>query len=122
MEFKKPRKTRGTQEETKHALSLRRVMQKAGWYTIKIHGNIYQKGLPDIYAAHKQYGQRWIETKSPSGGKLTTDQIRVFTELSHFGVGVWILRTREDIPLLFRPPNWKEYLQWGDECFKKPLT
>ncbi len=82
------------------------------WYCKETHGNIYQSGLPDIYACHKRYGARWIEVKMPTGYCFTPAQIDTFPEFAAKGVGIWIFTaaTEEQYELLFGPPNWHMFL------------
>lgn len=81
------------------------------WLTLQTHGNAYQMGLPDLYAAHFKYGARWIEVKNPENFNFTDAQRQVFPALHSKGVGIWILFGAEDaeISKLFEPPNWFPY-------------
>src|SRR5678810_412909 len=105
-----PRKRTAAQKremlEKEHWLELRGLMRKRDWFVQKIHAAEELSGWPDVYASHKEFGPRWIETKRPETGRLTDEQRRVFTELHAHGTGIWILETIEDYPLLFQPPNW----------------
>ena len=84
------------------------------WVVKETHGNMYQWGVPDIYAAHKKYGARWIEVKDPNrkGELFTPAQISFFSELMSVGVGVWVLTSDSDreIALLHQEMNWWKYL------------
>lgn len=82
------------------------------WLVLITHGNLYQKGLPDLYCAHAAYGVRWIECKNPLAYSFTPAQRLVFPALSSKGVGVWILTaaTEEEYLKLWRPANWHQYL------------
>ncbi len=68
-------------------------LRDRGWYVLKMHGSMYQMGVPDLYATHPEYGQRWVEVKLPKmkGSKFTNAQLEVFPQLEKFGAGVWIL-------------------------------
>ena len=83
-----------------------------GWYCIITHGNLYQSGLPDVYACHKSYGARWVEVKNPKKYPFTPAQLEVFPKLGAHGVGVWVLTeaTEAEYNKLFKPANWYTYL------------
>lgn len=101
--------------EKEHYKDIRTFMQSKGWLLLKITGSIYQVGYPDVYATHKEHGPRWIETKRPESGKLSSEQIEVFTALTAHGAGVWIMETVEDYPNLFGRANW---WRWCVKDFK----
>ncbi len=82
------------------------------WFVIKTHGNEYQSGLPDLYAAHMSFGPRWIETKTPDKYAFTPAQLKTFPLMQAAGVGIWVLTaaTEYEISKLFGPANWYHYL------------
>lgn len=83
------------------------LMQRS-WYVKKLHGNIYQSGMPDLFTAHKMYGSRWIEVKTPTG-RLESSQVENFHLMAAAGVGVWVLTDINDAiydQLRFKPANW----------------
>lgn len=82
------------------------------WYCTITHGNMYQSGLPDVYACHIRYGTRWIEVKNPKKYSFTPAQLEVFPKLAAHGVGVWVLTeaTEAEYNKLFKPANWYTYL------------
>jgi hypothetical protein len=82
------------------------------WYCKNTHGNIYQGGLPDIYACHRRHGTRWIEVKMEKYN-FTPAQIDTFSELTAKGVGIWILTdaTEFEYNKLFEPANWHWFLK-----------
>lgn len=82
------------------------------WYVMETHGNMYQKGLPDLYATHRKYGIRWIEVKQPSGYSFTPAQLDTFPLLTANGTGIWILSAASDTEYakLWAPANWHVYL------------
>lgn len=81
------------------------------WFVKNTHGNIYSSGLPDLYCAHKKYGQRWIEVKNPEAYSFTSAQRETFLLMAAAGVGIWIATDPKEIPdLLFKPPNLIFYL------------
>lgn len=84
-----------------------------GWYCIETHGNLYQSGLPDIFATHSRYSYRWIEVKNPLSYKFTPAQIETFPKLCANGSAVWILTSasEDQYKRLFLPPNWAFYLK-----------
>lgn len=90
------------------------MLEERNWFVITLHGNMYQSGLPDLYAAHKLYGSRFIEVKLPGmvGSTFTPAQKDVFPRLLAHGTGIWILTGANAIELqkLFVPCNCEEYL------------
>lgn len=80
-----------------------------------IVGNAVQFGLPDVFAAHNRFGQKWIEVKKLPNYSFTEAQQITFPQLHAAGVGVWILHGFDDAELLklTRPANWFEpYFAW----------
>ena len=90
------------------------LLRNKGWYVIRTHGNMFQSGLPDNFACHSRYGQRWIEIKHPDrkGDVFTAAQHDVFPKLCAHGSGVWVLvgATESEYTKLFDRPNWIFYL------------
>jgi len=84
------------------------------WSVRATHGNMYQWGFPDLFAAHRYFGQRWIEVKDPNrkGNIFTEAQHEYFQELTAVGCGVWVLTGDDDdeIAKLQGPANWWHYL------------
>ena len=111
-QWKKPDKPK---LEKEHYKELRAHMMARGWMVKKVTGSVYMVGWPDVFAAHKEHGIRWIETKRPETGKLSKEQVEMFIEFGQHGVGVWILETVEDYPTLFGSPNW---WRWAVKDFK----
>lgn len=58
------------------------------WFTKKIHGNIYQAGLPDLMAIRNNE-HLWIETKS-KGDKLRPLQEIVFKQMKDKGAQIFV--------------------------------
>ncbi len=87
-------------------------LEYRGWLVKKTHGNEYQSGLPDLYCAHRKYGQRWIEVKNPDAYAFTPAQLEFFPKLAAVGVGVWVLvkADEHEYNKLWLPPNWHTYL------------
>lgn len=80
-----------------------------------IVGNALQHGLPDVFAAHPRFGQKWIEVKNPVAFSFTERQQQNFPKMAAAGVGIWILFSDSDDELkkLLKPANWFEvYFQW----------
>lgn len=97
--------------ETSGSNNLREYMEQHDWFTYKFHGSEFQKGWPDLHVSHMIHGQRLIETKSfRDGHKLEDTQVKIFKQLYRTGVGIWVLRDKHDYHLLFKPPNWTEFL------------
>lgn len=92
--------------EKELAKELIAYMREQGWYVIKLHGNKFQKGLPDYVAFHKKYGTRWFEMKRPRKGRLTRDQRDVFMKMTAHGAHIFILTGVKDYKLLFGQGNW----------------
>lgn len=111
MEPLKPRKPKGSGPEAIIEQKICQKLRNLGWVCISTHGNEYQMGLPDIWAAHKRYGQRWIEVKNPAGYSFTNAQREVFPQMASVEVGIWILTSDDDYEInkLFGPPNWWSY-------------
>lgn len=85
-----------------------RVME---WFVQRMHGSMFQSGVPDIYAHHVRYGGRWIEVKRPKGYRFTPAQTLKFPLMAGHGIPIHICTSAEQIPaLLFSPPNWYMYL------------
>lgn len=105
---KRDRKEARIQDEIENKLRL------LGWFVKSTHGSIYQHGLPDVYAAHTKYGQRWIEIKNPDGFKFTASQRETFPLMAAAGVGIWIATAVEQVPdILHKAPNWYMYMYLG---------
>lgn len=108
----KARKTRTHGPEAKIQLAIMAKLKAWDWLCIATHGNEYQMGFPDLYCAHRKYGQRWIECKNPSSYAFTDAQREVFPLLDSKGVGIWVLTSAEDNELMkiFSQPNWFLFL------------
>jgi hypothetical protein len=117
MDPKKIRQTKGPELVIQIAIEDKLRMLK--WVVKRTHGNVFQSGLPDIYAAHRMYGARWIEVKDPNrkGDIFTPAQFEFFPQLMSVGIGVWILTSASDeqIALLHKEPNWWSFLN----CVRK---
>lgn len=107
----KPRSKKGPEAIIQQALVNK--LRMLGWLVKETHGNIYQSGFPDLFAASKRYGTRWIEVKNPKAYSFTPAQMETFPMFSAHGVGIWILISDHDqeINKLFGPANWYTYLK-----------
>lgn len=87
-------------------------LKQRDWFVKVLHGNMYQSGLPDLYAVKRRYGQRFIEVKNPKKFKFTSAQWEDFPRLVAEGVGIWVLTaaTDEEYEKLFQPPNLWVYM------------
>jgi len=96
-----------------------RFLRARQWLVEVTQGNQYQVGIPDLYLAHKKFGQRWVDVKNPASYTFTKAQKRKWPIWDRFGVGIWILvaPTEEEYDKLFQPPNWNEYWKpsWDTE-------
>jgi len=99
-------------QETLISEDVQRFLRARDWFVIKTHGNMYQSGLPDLYAAHSIHGSRWIELKRPDQHQFGTRQLEVFAALASKKVGVWVMTaaTDSEYSKLFRPPNIGVYV------------
>ena len=107
----KPRTKNDPERQIQDAIEAK--LRKLGWVVKATHGNMFQHGIPDIYAAHRLYGARWIEVKNPLAYKFTPSQKEFFQQLTSVDVGVWVLISDSDaeIAKLFKKPNWWQYLE-----------
>lgn len=113
MENPRVAKKKGSPEK-KIQQAIMDMLTLKGWFCLSTHGNMFQKGLPDIYATHPSYRQRWIEVKLPEmkGSQFTPAQRTTFAKLIAFGSPIWILTaaTEEEYKKLFFDSNYHYYL------------
>lgn len=102
--------------EAKLADKIKRFLEDRNWTVLNIHGNLFQKGLPDKYCFHPKYKQRWVEIKVPHKYKFTNSQVIYFPLIDRCGIGIWILTdaSEAEYDKLFKRPNWKEFLKKRD--------
>lgn len=83
------------------------------WYVMVTHGNMFQKGFPDLFITHHNKGCRWIDVKNPNAYCFTAAQLETFPKLIAHGSGVWILTaaTPDEYMKLFKPCNFWSYLK-----------
>lgn len=100
--------------ETTGSIGIIRKMRERGWYCGKIGGGKYNKGWPDWYCYHTNFGHRWLEMKAGSN-KLTAYQKKRFNELYKAGDKIYVLNVEKPIDLLYREifadnDNWRMFL------------
>lgn len=115
-----PRNYKGPEAIIQEAII--KFLEGRGWYINVMHGNLYQKGIPDLYAVkaigrsgpgkRTQGIQRWIEVKNAESFEFTRAQLHNFSEWTQRGCGIWILVAANEVEYrkLFDPPNWTFYL------------
>lgn len=98
--------------EGKIKRELIKFLRERKWLVIVTHGNAFQSGLPDLYLAHVNFGQRWCEIKNPLRYSFTKAQMYTFPDLFKHGVGVWILcgASDDEYQKLFDPPNFHRFI------------
>jgi hypothetical protein len=103
--------------EEKIREALREFLGIRGWLVEIMHGNAFQKGVPDCYAFRRDIGERWIDFKTPGAYSFTKSQRIKWPIWDRAGIGIWILTaaTDEEYAKLFGPPNWRDFWKdsWG---------
>lgn len=90
---------------------IRKILHENGWDTFKMHGNAYQKGLPDTFCCHKIFGSIWIEFKKP-GEKISAVQHQTFARMHSKGVKIYVLDSDTNLErIVTSPPNWMSYIR-----------
>lgn len=89
-----PRKAKGPEAEIQDAIVA--MLRARLWYVQETHGNVYQSGLPDIFATHRNYGFRWIEVKRRSGSRLTNAQKSCFPQIVANGCPIYFMYEATD--------------------------
>ena len=105
-----------TRRESVIQNEIRLFLKAYGWKVERMHGNAYQKGIPDLYAVHPRHGKKWVEVKKPKGYAFTNEQLKNFPDFERYNDPIWILvaGTKEEYDKLFAPPNWRDYLKPRD--------
>lgn len=97
---------------------VKRFLADRQWLVERTHGNLYQQGIPDLFVAHRRYGQRWIDCKQPKRYTFTKAQRIKWPLWEQHGVGIWIITaaTQEEYDKLMGPPNWRDFWKpsWGE--------
>lgn len=98
---------------------LREFLEVRGWLVERFIGNALQKGIPDLYAFHPVWEERWIDVKTPGKYSFTKAQRIKWPYWETFKCGVYILTAanEEEYAKLFGPPNMRDY--WKDSWDKK---
>jgi len=98
-------------------------LRDRGWMVERMIGNALQKGIPDLYVFHPQFGARWIDIKNPGRYNFTNAQKQKWPIWTQHGCGIWIITNddKEQYDKLFAAPNWLDYWKnsWGDP-FNQP--
>jgi len=100
----------GTNTEAKIQNAIMKRLRENGWVCLPTHGNMYQQGLPDVYALHPEHGGRWIEVKQSTGYRFTPAQKQYFPVISQAGHGIWVLTSETETERLHKPQNWTNYM------------
>ena len=81
------------------------------WLVEVMHGNAFQRGIPDLYLFHRKWGQRWVDVKNPKQYAFTKAQKFKWPRWEKAGLGIWILTaaSQEEYDKLFAAPNWRDY-------------
>ena len=98
---------------------LKAFLATRNWLVQQTHGNLYQKGFPDLFIAHRKWGFRWIDCKVDGHYSFTKAQQKCWPLWDSYGIGIWILveANQTEYDKLFAPPNWRDY--WK-ESYGKP--
>lgn len=101
-----------------------KILKQHDWYVMETHGNMYQRGFPDLYICRRRYGTRWVEVKVLSQYKFTESQMESFPRLASEGVGIWIIAApviedlaelrrylHREYEKLFQPSNYWSYIK-----------
>lgn len=89
-----------------------KMLQAKKWHVEVMHASAVMSGIPDLFAGHAIYGQKWIEVKNPASYRFTAGQLKKFPLWHKFKIGIWVLgaATQEEYMKLFDEPNWWLYL------------
>lgn len=106
-----PKATKGPEAIIQEAIV--KKLRQLTWVVKETHGNLYQSGLPDLFATHRVYGPRWIEVKNPLKYSWTSAQKIDFPQFVANGSPIWVLVSDEDseINKLFKPCNLWFYMK-----------
>ncbi len=87
-------------------------LNQRGWMVEKMHGNAFQKGIPDLYCWNAGLQMhRWIDVKVEGRHEYTKSQCQKWPKWEKNGLGVWIMMdaTEEWYAKLFEPHNFWDY-------------
>jgi hypothetical protein len=85
------------------------AMKMMGYTLMHTHGNLYQRGLPDVLSVHPEHGIQWVEIKNKKY-KFTGAQLKYLKQMMVCDFPVWIIQSYDDLKKLNGPPNIREYL------------
>lgn len=113
MNIPNPRKRQGPEAKIQEKWIA--FLRAREWMVKETHGNMFQAGFPDLFAAHAKYGARWIEVKNPESYKFTPAQREWFPQFMAAKCGIWLLFECEqsEYDKLFQPSNIGYFL-YGD--------
>lgn len=88
-----------------------KFLEARGWFVVRMIGNAFQSGVPDLYCYHKQNGERWVDIKNPVSYEYTKAQRVKWPIWEAAGIGIWIIvaATDEEYDKLFKKPNMRYY-------------
>ena len=86
-------------------------LRTRGWTVEEMHGNAFQRGIPDLYLFKRDIGHRWVDVKQPKRYSFTKAQRIKWPAWDRAGIGIWILTaaTQIEYDKLFASPNWLEF-------------
>lgn len=99
-------------EEYRIQQKIKKYLEHRGWFVKVLTGTMYQWGLSDLLACHKDYGIKLIEVKNPKRYSFTAAQIHEFPKFISHGAPIYILTgaDAENYKRLFGPSNLWLYL------------
>lgn len=99
-------------------------LELRGWFVRETHGNAYQKGFPDLYMFHREYGSRWVDCKNPVRHRYTKAQCQEWPKWEAAGVGIWIMfeASEEAYATLFADPNFRKYWKPHYDKYNTPIA
>ena len=102
-----PAKTTGSKD--KNAEDIMLALKMKGYKLMHTHGNIYQRGLPDILAVHPEHGIKWVEVKNKKF-RFTGAQMKYLKQMMVCDFPVWIIQEINELAKLHEPCNLREFL------------
>ncbi len=107
-----PKSLKGKGPEHAIQQNLIKFLSVRDWVVMVTHGNMFQRGFPDLYALHHIHGSRWIEVKNLQAFAFTPAQLKYFPIIAASGEGIWVLTaaTLAEYQKLFKKPNWHTFL------------
>lgn len=109
MQVDPPSKRKGTKPETKLQRAIVKELEKKGCFVQNITGSLYQSGLPDLLVIHPRLGTFWVEVKMPNG-RVSQRQKNKFTNMAKHGAVIYILKSTDEIGLIYQKPNLESQL------------